>query len=133
MISPRLYATLPPQERKLWHSHVFEVKSGMLIMPNPSNVPDAVWEKAETKEMESVVGLYGKIFHLWQTDRGDEVPLGMPELMTSFAEEGQMPDFEGRVGERDERLGGDWRRKKEKRAYIEEPVVHEDADQAWRK
>ena len=33
MISPRLYNDLPTSERKLWHSHKFEVKSGMLIMP----------------------------------------------------------------------------------------------------
>lgn len=105
-------------------------------MPNPSKVPDAVWEQAETSEMESVVGLYGKIFNLWQTDRGDEVPLGMPELMTSFTEAGQMKSvggFEKVVGERDERLGGDWKKKREGRAYIDEPEIHEDADQTWKK
>jgi hypothetical protein len=134
MVSPRLYATLPEEERKLWHSHVFEVKSGMLIMPNPSNVPDAAWEMAENKEMEAVVELYGKVFHLWQTDRGDKVPLGMPQLMTSFTAGEQMTGgFEKAVGERDERFGSDWRKKKEKRAYIEEPEIHVDADQTWRK
>lgn len=107
-------------------------------MPKPSYstsslVPNVVWEAAETKEMESVIGLYGKVFHLWQTDRGDEVPLGMPELMTSFTEEGQMlGGFEKIVGERDKRLGGDWKEKKEKRAYIESPEIHGDADQAWK-
>ena len=60
MITPRLYKSLPEDERRLWHSHVFEVKSGMLIMPNSSMVPEAAWEQAETKEMEDVVGLYGK-------------------------------------------------------------------------
>ena len=33
MISPRLFATLDAEEKRLWHSHVFEVKSGMLVMP----------------------------------------------------------------------------------------------------
>jgi len=70
MISPRLYLTLPESERKLWHSHVFEVKSGMLIMPKPALVPTAVWEAAEQKEMEQVVGLYGKTYHLWQVSAG---------------------------------------------------------------
>lgn len=103
-------------------------------MPNPSNIPNALWEQAETAEMEMVVGLYGKIFHLWQTDRGDELPLGLPQLMTSFTAGDQMPGgFEKVVGERDERLGGDWRSKKEKRAYIGEPEIHEDADQTWKK
>jgi hypothetical protein len=81
MITPRIYETLDPEERRLWHSHVFEVKSGLLVMPGPTGVPDMVWEAAETREMGQVVGLYGKVFQLWQTDRGDLVPLGKPELM----------------------------------------------------
>ena len=52
MISPKLYETLDAEEQKLWHSHVFEVKSGMLIMPRPTGVPEAAWEVAENKEME---------------------------------------------------------------------------------
>ena len=130
MIKPHLYEKLDEQERKLWHSHVFEVKSGMLIMPAPKGVPNAMWEIAENKEMEQVVELYGKVYHLWQTDRGDELPLGEPQLMTSFTAEGQF-DFEKVVGDRDERFGVDHARKAEKRAYIKEPEVHPDADAAW--
>lgn len=167
MITPDLYATLDEKERRRWHSHVFEVKSGMLIMPagnltttssststskkeedaghHPigsvlSGLADAVkslgpqqtWEAAETTEMEGVVELYGKIYHLWQTDRGDELPLGEPQLMTSFTEMEQFPNFEQVVGERDSRMGGDWKRKKELRAYIKEPEIHGDADWAWK-
>lgn len=87
MITPKLYETLDAEERKLWHSHVFEVKSGMLIMPQPSLfVPQAAWEKAETAEMEDVIELYGKVYHLWQVDKGHKIPLGEPKLMTSFSE-----------------------------------------------
>ncbi|RQM07800.1 hypothetical protein DH86_00000670, partial [Scytalidium sp. 3C] len=75
------------------------VKSGMLIMPN-SNVPDVAWNKAETAEMEEIVGLYGKTYHLWQVDRGDEVPLGVPQLMGSYTRHDQVPW--GKVKERDE-------------------------------
>jgi hypothetical protein len=130
MIKPHLYETLDEEERKLWHSHVYEVKSGMLIMPKPSAVPDSVWEVAENKEMEQVVVLYGKVFHLWQTDRGDKLPLGRPELMTSFVEDGQLPKEQ--LADRDARFGVSSERKKEKRAYIEEPVVHGDADWVWK-
>lgn len=35
MISPRVYETLPKEERQLWHSHQYEIKSGMLVMPAP--------------------------------------------------------------------------------------------------
>lgn len=133
MISANLFSTLSAAEQALWHSHVFEVKSGMLIMPKPPLVPDAVWEVAENKEMEEVVELYGKVYHLWQTDRGDKLPLGEPQLMTSYTEAGQMPGgFEEVVGERDARFGSDWRRKEGVRGYIGVPRVHENADATWK-
>lgn len=125
MITPSLYETLSESERRLWHSHVYEVKSGMLIMPNTNPImPTAVWDAAETREMEQVVQLYGKVFHLWQTDRGDKLPLGEPKLMTSFTQDGQMKDWDKAVGDRDRRFGDDWRRKKELRKGIEEMEVH---------
>lgn len=124
MITPNLYATLPPAERKLWHTHAYEVKSGMLVMPNPSAVPDALWETAENREMEQVVKLYGKVYHLWQTDKGDALPMGEPRLMTSFTADGQMEDWDETVGGRDSRLRTDWKRKKEVRAGIEVPKLH---------
>ena len=135
MITPKLYRTLDAEERKLWHSHVFEVKSGMLIMPGPSALPTDAWELAETKEMEEVIGLYGKTYHLWQTDRGDKLPLGKPELMMSFTQEGQCPPpgFKEVVGERDGRYQIDHEQKARKREYIKEPEIHEDADSMWQR
>ncbi|ETS01601.1 DUF1264-domain-containing protein [Trichoderma reesei RUT C-30] len=130
MITPEKYETLPAEERRLWHSHVYEVKSGMLVMPNRL-VPQAPWELAEKREMEKVVTLYGKTYHLWQTDRGDELPLGEPQLMTSYIADGQL-DWR-LVEERDERFGVSSERKKEGRRDIEEPRVHQDADYAWKK
>jgi hypothetical protein len=128
MITPELHASLDAEERKLWHSHVFEVKSGQLIMPKPrpSVLPDAAWEAAETKEMEEVVGLYGKTYHLWQVDRGDQLPLGVPQLMMSFTHE--TPGFRAAVEDRDRRFGVDRNKKAEKRRHIPEPEIHPDAD-----
>ena len=124
MISAGLFKTLDADERKLWHSHVFEVKSGMLIMPGPNGLPTGIWEAAETKEMEQVVGLYGKTYHFWQVDRGDKLPLGGPELMMSFTQEEQQPGLKELIGDRDTRFGIDSQQKKEKRDYIEEPDIH---------
>ena len=42
------------------------------------------WEQAESKEMEQIIPLYGKTYHMWQVDRGDSVPMGEPVLMGSF-------------------------------------------------
>lgn len=101
-------------------------------MPAPKGTPSAIWETAENKEMEQVIHLYGKVFQLWQTDRGDKVPLGQPQLMTSFISKDQF-DFEKTVGDRDRRFGVDSKHKAEIREYIEEPKVHEDADALWKK
>jgi hypothetical protein len=133
MVTPKLFSTLDAEEQKLWHSHVFEVKSGMLIMPKPVGIPEAAWEIAENREMEEVVHLYGKVYHLWQTDRGDKLPLGQPQLMTSYTAEDQMPGFGERLKERDERFGVDSERKRKVREYIEVPEVHENADATWAK
>jgi len=129
MITPKLYEKLDEKERKLWHSHDFEVRSGILIMPNP-NVPNAVWEVAETEEMKEVIGLYGKTYHFWQIDRGDTLPLGKPELMMSFTRDEQVP-WE-KIKDRDERYGVETSRKKEARKGIEGVEIHEDADGCWK-
>ncbi|PFH60361.1 hypothetical protein XA68_11103 [Ophiocordyceps unilateralis] len=121
MITPRIYESLPHEERILWHSHVYEVKSGMLIMPN-NNVPSSAWDLAETREMGQIVLLYGKAYHLWQTDRGDALPLGTPKLMTSYTADGQL-GWEA-VTKRDERFGTDYKAKREARRDIAEPQVH---------
>jgi len=135
MITPKLYETLDRSERRLWHSHVFEVKSGMLVMPQPSAlVPQAAWEKAEHAEMEEVVKLYGKVFHLWQVDRGDKLPLGEPQLMTSITAMDQIPGLEKKMDERDKKFEGvDWRKKRELRNDLEDMDVHPEADFTWKK
>lgn len=122
MVSPELFNTLDKEEQRLWHSHVFEVKSGMLIMPSPV-VPEMIWEKAEREEMEGVIRLYGKVFHLWQTDKHPRVPLGKPNLMTSFTSQDQIDDE--RVRQRDERFGINSEDKKSARKSIPTPDIHE--------
>lgn len=133
MIKPHLFKTLDPEEQQLWHTHIFEVKSGMLIMPKPPLVPEAAWQLAENTEMEEVVHLYGKVYHLWQTDRGDKLPLGEPQLMTSYTAKEQMPDFEERLRERDGRFDVDSSEKKKAREYIGVPEVEGRADAVWAK
>jgi len=132
MISEALFKTLDAYEQRLWHSHVFEVASGMLMMPRPPLVPAAVWDVAEKAEMAQVVQLYGKVWQLWQTNRGDKLPLGKPQLMTSYTAEDQMPDFERRVEERDARFGSDFRRAREARSEMERPEVVGGADATWK-
>ncbi|KAE8145490.1 hypothetical protein BDV25DRAFT_170482 [Aspergillus avenaceus] len=125
MITPKLFDTLPPAEKRLWHTHEYEVKSGMLVMPAPSTVPASIWETAETAEMRDIVPLYGKTYHFWQVDRGDPVPMGEPVLMGSFNCDEDVRRANGGRGleelcrDRDGRFGVDVNRKREARGGIE--------------
>lgn len=130
MITPKIYNTLPKAERELWHSHVYEVKSGMLIMPAPAMVPETVWQAAENSEMKEIIPLYGKAYHLWQVDRGDTIPLGMPQLMGSINNDAMAdklhPGGKKKLfTERDRRFGVDYEQKAQSRADIQEPELHQ--------
>ncbi|KKZ60935.1 hypothetical protein EMCG_04408 [[Emmonsia] crescens] len=97
LISPKLYEKLPEHEQVLWHSHVYEIKSGMLLMPPPPEGSQRKnLEEQEQQELSQLVRFYGKVYHLWQVDRGDELPMGAPELMGSItSDEGLSKAFPG--------------------------------------
>ncbi|MBA9079457.1 MULTISPECIES: OBAP family protein [Rufibacter] len=123
IISERLFKKLPPEERKLWHSHHYEVKSGELIAPG---IPDV----AEHELMEKLVSTYGKIIHTWHTDRDLELPLGSPMVMMGFTKDGQLhPEL---VQDRDQRFNVSTAEKRRQREDIPMPKVIEGAN-AWEK
>lgn len=82
IISEALFTQLPEGEKKLWHSHRYEVMSGLLSAPDLAPT-------AERELMEGFVSTYGKTWHFWQVDRGDQLPLGLPKLMMGFTSDGQ--------------------------------------------
>lgn len=104
----------------------------MLVMPQPASsvVPAAVWEKAETKEMEETVTWYGKVWQTWDLQKSSEVPLGSPELMVSFTKETE--GMRKAVKERDEKMFGKevWREKARVREHIPWYETDKEAD-AW--
>lgn len=121
IVSGALFATLPDNERALWHSHVHEVKSGQLIAPG---VPDV----AEKKLMEKLVGTYGKTFHTWHTDLQKDLPIGVPQVMMGFTADGQLDP--ALVAARDQRFGVSSEQKRRERADIVSQPVAGGAD-AW--
>jgi hypothetical protein len=82
IISAKLFGGLPDEEKKYWHSHRFEVKSGQLTAPG---IPELV----EHEIMSKLVNTYGKTWHTWQYDRNGDLPLGVPQLMMGFTQSGQ--------------------------------------------
>ena len=121
IISAQLFNELPAEEKKFWHSHVYEVKSGQLLAPRISGA-------AEMEVMNSLVGTYGKTWYTWQVDRGDKVPLGIPQLMMAFTADGQAhPQL---LAECDAEYGISSEEKGRSRADIVSPTIQPGAD-AW--
>ena len=123
IVSERIFRALPPAEKALWHSHVHEVKSGQLIAPG---IPPP----AERALMQKLVGTYGKTWHTWHTDRGQELPLGVPQLMMGFTADGQAKA--DMVAARDRRFDLSSDAKRKDRESIVAPTVAEGAD-SWKR
>jgi hypothetical protein len=123
IVTEKLFKTLPEEEKKLWHSHHYEVKSGTLIAPG---VPD----EAEYELMEKLVNTYGKTIHTWHTDQQRSLPIGAPMIMMGFTKEGQLnPQL---LAERDKRFKMSTAKKKEQRKDIPLPAVDPMAN-TWEK
>lgn len=114
IVSEKLFKTLDEEEKKLWHSHHHEVKSGTLIAPG---IPVAV----EHELMEKLVSTYGKTIHTWHTDQGRNLPVGSPMIMMGFTKEGQLNP--ALIKERDERFGISTEERKKNREDIPMPEV----------
>ncbi len=123
IVSRALFEKLPTEEKHFWHSHVHEVRSGQLIAPG---IP----EIAEHEFMEKIAGTYGKTWHTWHTDRGLELPLGIPMNMMGFTQDGQAN--EQMVADRDTRFNVSSEENRKKRADISYPPIDVGAD-AWQK
>ena len=122
IVSERVFLTLPAEEKRLWHSHDYEVRSGQLRLPG---VPEPV----ERTALHDVVSTYGKTWHTWQVDRGDTLPLGIPQLMMGFTADGQIDD--SLLKARDNRLGVSSNDRRSSRSQIAQPAVDPLAN-AWR-
>ena len=119
VVSAALFESLSAEERALWHSHRYEVKSGQLVAPG---MP----EPAEHELMAQLISTYGKTWHTWADD--PDLPLGAPALMMGFTADGQVrPEL---VEQRDRALGVSTAAKQAARADIAETPILPGAD-AW--
>jgi hypothetical protein len=123
IVSTKLFADLPEDEKHLWHSHVYEVQSGSLIAPG---IP----ELAERELMTKLAGTYGKTWHTWHTDQQRQLPIGPPMLMMGFTADGQAN--EQMIAERDRRFNVSSGEIRQRRADIPYPTIDPEAD-AWSK
>jgi len=86
VISEKLFKTLPEEEKIFWHSHIWEVKSGMAMCPEASDT-------VEHEAMEGLVTTYGKDIQTWHIDQ-DTLPLGIPQIIMTPQTDSQVhPDI----------------------------------------
>ncbi|TKY87085.1 hypothetical protein EX895_003762 [Sporisorium graminicola] len=139
MIPEEVFLTLPDEEKPFWHSHVYEVMSGSLILiglragavaeaavsaaksaedaihalAGEGATGGAVPDAAELAALNKVRKLYGKAIHTWHPPTS-AVPLGAPRLMmpTDPKYGGVPPDM---INDRDQRYGVNTERKKQQR------------------
>lgn len=81
VISKEVFERLPEYEKPLWHSHVYEVTSGLLVAPELS--PEDEW-----RVMEWLVGTYGKVVDTWK--QGEDLPIHPPRLTNALALDSQV-------------------------------------------
>ncbi|KAI8985974.1 hypothetical protein BDB01DRAFT_721183 [Pilobolus umbonatus] len=134
IISEKLFSELPEKEKKFWHSHKYEVESGMLVLNSKSLVPESVVSAAEKTTLSVIVNTYGKIWQLWPVDDQGQcssaVPTGPAQLLMAFTEDGQVN--QDLLNERDAQLDVSTKLKREERVGIKGNPVLEGADQ-WTK
>jgi hypothetical protein len=118
IISKKIFDSLPKEEKKLWHSHSYD-KSGLLIAPS---LP----ELAEDQLMDHLVNTYGKTFHMWQIDRGDALPLGVPQLMMAITDDSEL-DLH-MVQRRDKEFNVSMAEKRKRRQHLQDEPVSSGAN-----
>nr|XP_031857939.1 uncharacterized protein CI109_006651 [Kwoniella shandongensis]KAA5525011.1 hypothetical protein CI109_006651 [Kwoniella shandongensis] len=117
LVPESVFETLPEEEKKYWHSHKYEVESGMLMLVTKSLVPNAMTDIAERPAMLELHRTYGKTTHTWQYDVHPDLPLGPPQIMMAYTEDSQVD--KASLKKRDEDLGVDTAAKKQVRsAYL---------------
>lgn len=123
IISENLFLTLPDEEKPLWHTHEFEVKSGVLFMPG---IPGPV----QRLDLEKVCKTYGKTVHFWQVDKGDNLPLGLPQIMMALTRDGQL--YENLEQDVEKSYGVCFDKERVNRAYMNGPEhgIHPKANAA---
>jgi hypothetical protein len=114
IISEELFESLPPEEKKNWHPHNYEILSGQLTMPG---LPSA----AEKAALKTKMNGYGKTWHVWDTGHwdapgGTKLPIGSPLLAWSYNRDGEAPA--GLVAERDKRMNIDTSEKRKERSDL---------------
>jgi hypothetical protein len=119
IVSAEIFATLPLAERKLYHSHAYSVKNGLLVLPGLS-------PEEELKAMAGVMNTYGKVVDYWHSYQ--DFPLGPPRLAYGLAADNQLNTTIIEEMDKALNLGTTWLERKKARAGLKMPTIIEGAN-----
>ncbi|KAH7914968.1 hypothetical protein BJ138DRAFT_1142674 [Hygrophoropsis aurantiaca] len=128
IVTEKVFKSLPEGEKKYWHSHKYEVESGLLYLETKGAIPNVINDIAEQPAMLELQQTYGKTIHTWQPDISPELPLGPPQLMMAYTKDGQLDDVV--VKARGQKTGiHAGKKKKLREGYLPEYEADPKADQ----
>jgi len=119
VVSAEIFQTLPMAERKLWHSHAFAVKSGLLVLPTLP--PDQ-----DLETMASVINTYGKITDFWHSYQS--FPYGGAKLAYGLGADSQIIPELARQMDQELGLSTTWQERREQRKNLKAAPKIEGAD-----
>jgi hypothetical protein len=119
IVSAEIFATLPLAERKLYHSHAYSVKNGLLVLPGLS-------AEEELKAMAGVINTYGKVVDYWHSYQ--DFPLGPPRLAYGLADDSQLNTTIIQEMDKTLNVGTTWLERKKARAGLKMPTIIEGAN-----
>ncbi|KAF9933355.1 hypothetical protein FBU30_005759 [Linnemannia zychae] len=131
IISQKLFESLDENEKKYWHSHKYEIESGLLVQ-TAKRTDSGSTEFSEISSLQKLIDTYGKTIQLWPVDKqgkcSSKVPTGPPQILVSFTADSQVdPDL---LRQRDEIMGIKTEDKKnERKGRVQGAPVDKDADQ----
>jgi hypothetical protein len=121
IVDRETFLSFDANEKLLWHSNTFEVKSALMVAPQLSENDQAIL-------FQSLTSTYGKTFIVWDLFKNPEWPKGIPELFMGFTDDGQLdPQL---LQQRDTKFGIDSNLLKQNRSLLQSQPIVKGAD-SW--
>jgi len=80
IITPKIFDQLTPEEKKLWHSLNYLVRSGVLVAPR---LPKVI----EHRLMKDLAPAYAKAIYVWNKEESF-LPVGVPQFLSAPTHDG---------------------------------------------
>jgi len=118
-VTEKVFKKLPDDEKKYWHSHPYEILSGLFVVMG-------VTPEEEQIVLDYLMGTYGKVVDTWQYY--NDMPIGPPQLGYALALDSQVDwDLADRM-DKDLNVGTTHKERRAARQDMKKPERADGAD-----